>query len=68
MSSDAEAASHGGFTLFPLRRALVPCHVRFDKTSLHDTLTSLRNEENGGRGDASSGNKFQVTANYSFTQ
>ena len=49
MSSDAEAAGRGGFTLFPLRRALVPRHVRFDKTSLHDALTSLRNEENGVR-------------------
>ena len=49
MSADAEAAGHGGFALFPLRRALVPRHVRFDKTSLHDVLTSLRNEENGVR-------------------
>ena len=42
MSSTREAAGKGAFSLYPLRRALVPRHVRFDKKSFHDSIASLR--------------------------
>jgi hypothetical protein len=47
MSADREAAGRHAFSLFPLRRNMVPKHVRFDKKSLHDTLQSLKNERHG---------------------
>ena len=68
MSGDAEAAGRGGFALFPLRRSLVPRHVRFDKTSLHDVLTAMRNEENGvrkrKRGDLEPDFSFDTVLDY----
>ena len=47
MSMDREAADHHAFSLFPLRRNMVPKHVRFDKKSLNNALQGLRNERSG---------------------
>ena len=47
MSADREAAGRHAFSLFPLRRNMVPKHVRFDKKSLHCTLQGLKNERQG---------------------
>ncbi len=47
MSADREAAGCHAFSLFPLRRSMVPKHVRFDKKSLHDALRGLQNERQG---------------------
>lgn len=47
MSADREAAGHHAFSLFPLRRNMVPKHVRFDKKSLHEALQGMKNERQG---------------------
>lgn len=47
LSVDAEAASGKAMALFPLRRSMVPKHVRFDKCSLSQVLEALRNERLG---------------------
>ncbi len=47
MSLEAEAVGGKAMALFPLRRSMVPKHVRFDKTSLPAVLEALRNERLG---------------------
>ena len=38
MSSEREATGAAAFSLFPLRRSLVPRHIRFDQKALRDLL------------------------------
>ena len=38
MSSEKEVAERGSFSIYPLRRSLVPRHVRFDQTALRALL------------------------------
>ena len=47
MSLEAEAGGGKAMALFPLRRSMVPRHVRFDKSSLSQVLEALRNERLG---------------------
>ena len=47
MSQEKEEAGQKAFSLFPLRRSMVPKHIRFDKKSLSCTLEAMRNEEQG---------------------
>ena len=58
MSADREAAGRHAFSLFPLRRNMVPKHVRFDKKSLHDTLQALKNERQGKKRKAPGDDRF----------
>ena len=58
MSADREAAGRHAFSLFPLRRNMVPKHVRFDKKSLHDTLQALKNERQGKKRKAPGDDHF----------
>ena len=44
MSSEREAAGGAAFSLFPLRRTLVPRHVRIDQTALRSLLGLGRSE------------------------
>lgn len=66
MSADREAAGRHAFSLFPLRRSMVPKHVRFDKKSLNEALQGLRNERLGRKrkapGDACF--SFEAVLNY----
>ena len=66
MSADREAAGRHAFSLFPLRRSMVPTHVRFDKKSLKDALQGLQNERLGRKrkapGDATF--SFDSVLNY----
>lgn len=47
MSAEREAAGGRAFSLFPLRRNMVPRHVRFDAISLNASLGAMRNEKMG---------------------
>ena len=47
MSLEAGAGGGKAMALFPLRRSMVPRHVRFDKSSLSQVLEALRNERLG---------------------
>lgn len=47
MSKEQEMEGRKAFSLFPLRRSMVPKHVRFDKASLCQVMEALRNEECG---------------------
>jgi len=47
MSVEVEAAGGKAMALFPIRRSMVPKHVRFDKGSLTQVLEALRNERLG---------------------
>ena len=47
LSLEAEAEGGRAMSLFPLRRSMVPKHVRFDKESLPAVLEALRNERSG---------------------
>jgi hypothetical protein len=38
MNADRVAAGKGAFSLFPLRRSMVPRHIRFDQRALRDLL------------------------------
>lgn len=58
MSADREVAGRHAFSLFPLRRNMVPKHVRFDKKSLHDTLQALKNERQGKKRKAPGDDRF----------
>ena len=44
MSAEREAAGGAAFSLFPLRRTLVPRHIRFDQKALRDLLSLGRSE------------------------
>ena len=44
MSSDAEARGGKAFALFPVRRALIPKHIRFCEQGFHKAMEALRNE------------------------
>lgn len=66
MSGDRETAGRHAFSLFPLRRNMVPKHVRFDKKALNNALQGLRNERLGKKrkapGDAAF--SFDSVLNY----
>jgi hypothetical protein len=47
MSSDAEACGGKAFALFPVRRALIPKHIRFCEQGFHKAMEALRNERLG---------------------
>ena len=47
LSMEREGDGHRPFALFPLRRTMVPRHVRFDKTSFPGALNAMRNERLG---------------------
>ena len=47
MSQHLEASGGKAFSLYPLRRSMVPCHIRFDAVALNQTLQALRNERLG---------------------
>lgn len=42
MSREKESAGRGSFSLFPLRRSLVPCHVRFDATGFRESIAAIQ--------------------------
>lgn len=58
MSTDREHAGLHAFSLFPLRRGMVPKHVRFDKRSLNDALQGVRNERLGRKRKAPGDDRF----------
>ena len=62
MAGDREAAGHHIFALFPLRRSMVPKHVRFDKKSLNAVLQGLRNERLGRKRKAPGDEEFTFTS------
>jgi hypothetical protein len=44
MSAEKESAGGAAFSLFPLRRRLVPCHIRFDQKAMRDLLSLGRSD------------------------
>jgi hypothetical protein len=58
MSLEAEKAGGKAMALFPLRRSMVPKHVRFDKGSLSQVLEALRNERLGRKRKRGDGGDF----------
>jgi hypothetical protein len=62
MSREREMSGGKAFSLFPLRRHLVPRHVRFDKNSLSQTLEALRNERLGRKRKARDEDSFTFSS------
>ena len=50
MSEFLEHSGRKAFSLYPLRRSLVPCFVRFDAAAFQGALQAMKNEREGRRG------------------
>ena len=62
MSAEVEARGGKSFALFPVRRAMVPKHIRFCAQGFHKAMEGLRNERLG-RGRRAKGEDEITLAN-----